>query len=158
MRRALLLAVTVLWFSGVGCDGPSAESPSHQAGSSQNGELVECAAGTEQGRRTAAGLEIQGEVAGAGQLWGLVQSDRVESAQPIKIVWKMTGDAALTLRATLDGGESIEPVWGPELHQASSWNRPGDEWGSGFRFPTPGCWRIVASRGEEHGQIALRVD
>ena len=58
-------------------------------------------------------MEIQGKVAGAGQLWILVQSDRIESAKPIKIVWKMTGRGVLTLRAARDDGDPVKPVGDP---------------------------------------------
>lgn len=33
--------------------------------------------------------------------------------------------------------------WGPTFHQSSNWDRqPGTEWGAGFVFDRPGCWRI----------------
>jgi hypothetical protein len=47
-------------------------------------------------------------------------------------------------------GKVVEPVWGPNVHGGSNWIRqPGREWGAGFVFPEPGCWRIrVGSRGD----------
>ena len=63
----------------------------------------------------------------------------------IKIVWRMTGsgDPAFTLIGP-DGSRAGVPHSGPH---GSNWQRPGDEWGSSFTFPQPGCWRIHVERG-----------
>jgi hypothetical protein len=67
----------------------------------------------------------------------------------VKIVFGMT-TFHRPLRAIGPNGESASPVWGPTLHGGSNWIRqPGSEWGAGFVFPEPGCWRIrVGSRGD----------
>jgi len=67
----------------------------------------------------------------------------------IKIVFGMT-TFHRPFRAIAPGGEALEPVWGPTFHGSSNWIRqPGAEWGAGFVFPTPGCWRIaVGSYGD----------
>ena len=65
--------------------------------------------------------------------------------RPFKIVWHMTGSGPLRLAATSPSGTTTGPASGPQ-EQGSNWNRPGDEWGSSFVFPEPGCWQIRASR------------
>jgi hypothetical protein len=63
----------------------------------------------------------------------------------IKIVFKLTGGAPSEFFAVAPDGRRTQPVWGPTIHSSSSWKRPGDEWGAGFVFSQPGCWRIHAS-------------
>jgi hypothetical protein len=74
----------------------------------------------------------------------------------VKIVWRMTGsgDPTFTLVAP-DGSRSAVPHSEPH---SSNWQRPGDEWGSIFHFPQPGCWRIHVERGQASADlwIALR--
>ena len=65
----------------------------------------------------------------------------------VKIVWRMTGRGDLRLRATGPSGGEVGPKPGSLIrHSSSNWPRPGDEWGSVFSFPEPGCWRIHARR------------
>jgi hypothetical protein len=43
---------------------------------------------------------------------------------------------------------------------ASSWgalNPPGDDYGSGWMFPKPGCWRIHAARDNVAGDVWFQV-
>lgn len=97
---------------------------------------------------TLAGDEVQGSAPSGTTLWGLLFSDYpLPRASEVKIVWRMTGDGDLTLGASGPGGRHVRPVWGPEPHGGSSWDRPGAEWGSGFRFPVAGCWTVEAARG-----------
>jgi hypothetical protein len=99
------------------------------------------------------------EIEGVGQgvtLWALGPTPR--RGQEVKIVWRMTGAGDLWIRAVGPGGTTLDPVWGPEPHYASTWHRPGDEWGTGWVFPITGCWIVQASRSEVGaGQLALRV-
>jgi hypothetical protein len=53
-------------------------------------------------------------------------------------------------------GTLIQPVW-HEYHESSTWERPGQEWGTGFNFPEPGCWTITVAYGDTRGTIALKV-
>ena len=40
------------------------------------------------------------------------------------------------------------PSSGPDPHPGgSNWQRPGDEWGTTFDFPQPGCWQLQVTRG-----------
>jgi len=81
----------------------------------------------------------------------------VWSDEDLKIVWRMTGSGDFSLTAQHTDGTMIEPIWGPEAHSGSSWRRPGDEWGTAFRFPKAGCWRILVKRGADTGQVDLLV-
>ncbi len=55
-----------------------------------------------------------------------------------------------------DGGR--QPlVFEPEAHSQSSYQRPGDEWGTGFRFVTHGCWHIHLARIGSSADVWLNV-
>lgn len=75
----------------------------------------------------------------------------------MKIVWRMTGQGALRLLAVNPQGIHLTPTEGPSEHGGSTWNRPGDEWGSAFRFPVPGCWVVGARRDVGAGEVTLSV-
>lgn len=77
--------------------------------------------------------------------------------EDVKIVWRMTGSGAFSLTAQHPDGTTINPIWGPEEHGGSSWDRPGEEWGTGLRFPKAGCWRVVVQRGSDLGEVDLLV-
>ncbi|MDX6324409.1 MAG: hypothetical protein QOK15_763, partial [Nocardioidaceae bacterium] len=49
------------------------------------------------------------------------------------------------------------PVWGPEAHSGSNWARPGEEWGTGFVFPTTGCWDLHVRSGGTTGDVWVKV-
>ena len=100
--------------------------------------------------------ERQGVGDGA-TLWALFFSDAVIAGQEIKVVWRMTGRGGLSISATGPGGKVVMPEWGPESHTGSSWNRPGDEWGTGWVFPVAGCWTINATRTTATGYLVVRV-
>lgn len=74
-----------------------------------------------------------------------------------KIAWQMTGASLLGLQAVGPNGTILSPTWGPELRTGSNSSRPGDEWGSGFDFPTAGCWTITASRQDVSANVAVLV-
>jgi hypothetical protein len=66
------------------------------------------------------------------------------AGKEIKVVFGMTSFHT-PFRAVADDGMTLAPVWGPAFHAGSNWDRqPGVEWGAGFVFPSPGCWRIAA--------------
>jgi hypothetical protein len=101
----------------------------------------------------------QNEVRGTpvrGQLWGLLFG-RLQAGQQVKIVWRMTGQDPIHLRAVGPDGRHIGPDWGPVRHGGSNWNRPGAEWGTGFTFPTAGCWRVHAARKNTAGNAWFQV-
>jgi hypothetical protein len=48
-------------------------------------------------------------------------------------------------------------IFGPEAHLASSYHRPGDEWGTGFEFDASGCWHIHLARRDASGDVWFTV-
>ena len=104
------------------------------------------------------GPEITGRGRGA-QLHGLIMVPRYPIAagrSTVKIVWRMTGSGPLKL-AAYDSAAAPAPRLGPEEHGGSNYRRPGDEWGSGYRFPRPGCYRLTARRTVGSAEAWLRV-
>jgi hypothetical protein len=69
----------------------------------------------------------------------------------------MTGRGDLAVSFTSPDGRPRPLVFGPEPHGASSYARPGDEWGTGFQFDQPGCWRIHLQRSTGSGDVWLTV-
>ena len=117
-----------------GCDPPSPRDPSTQGF-----------------------VDVFGTAVGGEELWALpflpagaswASSDAAVfddlAGKEVKIVFAMT-TYHQPFRAVGPDGATVMPVWGPEGHSGSSWDRqPGIEWGAGFVFSTPGCWRIRA--------------
>ncbi len=105
------------------------------------------------------GPEVIGWGSGA-QLWGLVQARRfplVASQDVVKIVWRMTGGGSLKSVAYSFNRKRLPLAWGPELHGGSNYDRPGIEWGAGYRFTEPGCYRLTARRATGTGVVWLRI-
>jgi hypothetical protein len=102
--------------------------------------------------------EAQGKATNA-ELWALFFADplAIHTKQEVKIVWRMTGDGDFHVVARHAGNREIKPVWGPEGHGSSNWNRPGGEWGTGFSFPTSGCWDLHATRDTAAGDVWIMV-
>ncbi len=102
--------------------------------------------------------EVQGR-SDTQSLWALLFPYHlpVWSDEDLKIVWRMTGTGDLSVKAQHTDGTVIQPIWGPEAHGGSNWERPGDEWGTGLHFTEPGCWRILVQRGTDTGEIDLLV-
>ena len=48
-------------------------------------------------------------------------------------------------------------TFGPEPHGGSSYQRPGEEWGTGFSFDAAGCWRIHLERSVGSGDVWLAI-
>ena len=101
--------------------------------------------------------EIQGEMQSGGELWALLFFQRAHVNEEAKIVWRITGEGGeFEAQAQSESGTIIQPVW-EAYHESSTWKRPGLEWGTGFNFPAPGCWRITVTYGETKGGISLDV-
>ena len=77
------------------------------------------------------------------------------TGQEVKIAWAMTGSGRFRVVAYGQGGQRLLPVWGPERHSGGNWVHPGGEWGTGFVFPSAGCWRIHARRAYPSNNIWL---
>jgi hypothetical protein len=104
------------------------------------------------------------EIHGAGdgiQMWGLVMAAKPFSAlhvhEDIKIVWRITGHGQLHLSSVDPHGRTHHLQWGPDLHLGSNYDRPGTEWGAGYRFSQPGCWTLRAVRGHATADAWVRV-
>ena len=95
-----------------------------------------------------------------GELWALLFFDRAASNTDLKFAWRITASGAgiyFHAQAQNENGKIILPIWGPEYHGGSSWQRPGIEWGTGFNFPEPGCWTVTITSGGTTGEIYLDV-
>jgi len=75
--------------------------------------------------------ELEGS-AGDVQLHGLVMAAPITVGKLVKIVWRMTGSGPLTATATDPDGQPLALEFGPTRHLSSNYNRPGDEWGTGY--------------------------
>ena len=69
----------------------------------------------------------------------------------------MTGNGPLKVVLNAPHGEPEPLTFGPEAHRVSSYQRPGDEWGTGFHFTTSGCWHIRLTRSDNMGDVWLQV-
>lgn len=99
-------------------------------------------------------IEIHG-TGYAAELWALTEP--LIAQRDVKIVWRMTGTGTLRLVAVDTRGARVEPRERPSPHGGSTWDRPGDEWGTIFFFPSPGCWTIEAQRDSGSGRLVVEV-
>jgi hypothetical protein len=71
-------------------------------------------------------------------MWGLIMLGGpvtpLRVGEDVKIVWRITGRGPLQLATVGPDGRHHPLQWGPQLHSGSSYTRPGDEWGAGYRF------------------------
>jgi hypothetical protein len=81
----------------------------------------------------------------------------IASTATVKIVWRMTGQGTLKHVGYSFHGKGIPLVWGPELHGGSNYARPGIEWGAGYRFTKPGCYRLTARRANGSAVVWMRI-
>jgi hypothetical protein len=104
-------------------------------------------------------LEIHGTAPTGTELWALIFGDGLplHTHGDTKIVWRMTGTGGIAFTANGPDGLQVGPSWGPDPHVGSSWDRPGDEWGTGFALPRVGCWEVFAVRGSTVGWVDLMV-
>jgi hypothetical protein len=93
-----------------------------------------------------------------GSIWALFFNPVPPTAnQEIKVVWRMTGAGDFTFQVSDMDGKTVPLVWGPEPHGSSSWNHPGNEVGTGFKFPHSGCWRIHVAKPAVDADLWLEV-
>jgi len=95
----------------------------------------------------------------SGSLYGIAMAPHVppQVGETLKIVWRMTGRGPLRVSFTDPAGHRVPLAFGPEPHVASTYRRPGDEWGTGFHFSRRGCWHIHLARTETRGDVWLQV-
>lgn len=90
------------------------------------------------------------ELRGTGSLWALLFPAEGQPTPTVgkefKIVWKIGGSGDVTFTASGPDDATTTPAWGPIGHGGSSWDRPGTEFGTGWVFPSAGCWQIEATR------------
>jgi hypothetical protein len=79
------------------------------------------------------------------------------ASKELKIVFRLTGDMDVTVRAVGPGDRVITPAWGPEWHGGSNFNAPGNEFGAGWQFTAPGCWDIQVTNRAGTADLVLRV-
>ena len=118
-----------------------------------------CATPTPFGKNGAAPHEVHGKSA-KGSLWGLALGPGhtpPRAGEELKIIWRMTGKGALHVVFTGPAGKRHPLVFGPERHPSSSYQRPGDEWGTRFRFTRRGCWHIHMARTNTSGDVWIDV-
>ncbi len=93
-----------------------------------------------------------------GELWGLLFEEApYRVGDEVKIAWRMTGNGDIRLSTTAPDGTRAPPAWGPEAHTGSNYDRPGDEWGAGYRFTQAGCWTLHAARDDTTADVWLIV-
>jgi hypothetical protein len=93
-----------------------------------------------------------------GSFWALFFTPVPPPAgKDVKVVWRMTGPGDFVFRVSDTGGSTIPLIWGPEGHGSSSWNHPGNEVGTGFNFPHPGCWDIHVAKPTLNADLWLDV-
>ena len=101
--------------------------------------------------------EIQADMNSEGEIWALLFFGTARANEDAKIVWRITGEGdGFEAQAQSEQGTILQPIW-KEFHEGSNWQRPGQEWGTGFNFPEPGCWTIEVTHGETTGTISLDV-
>lgn len=154
MRRATLLALALV-ATLAGCDAgsPRAAAPAQSATTAAPAPVQDCPEEPQDAE------EAHGGGPGT-DLWALFFFTQTPLRRNVetKIVWRMTGEGDLTMTAAGPDGARTEPVWGPEGHGGSTWVRPGDEWGTGWKFPSAGCWTVTAKRSSQGtATLTLRV-
>lgn len=81
----------------------------------------------------------------------------VISDEELKIVWRVGGEGEPTFHAEGPRGEIVSPMAGPTPHFGSTWNRPGDEWGTVWLLPSGGCWQLIVERAGRQTTLYLDV-
>jgi hypothetical protein len=76
-----------------------------------------------------------------------------------KVVIRVTGTGPLHINAIGPDQTPLDPSWTDPHTQGSSWSGvlPGDEWGTGWNFPIPGCWDMHVERGSVSGDVYFNV-
>ena len=156
-RFGVLALMAACLFSIVGCvpERAAGQPPASVNPSSGNSEFSSPQASD---CRLAKPQPALAEVKGS-NLWALVFAPLpIKAATETKIVWRMGGHGAIHIAAKTTDGTTARLTFGPEPHGGSSWYIPNtDEWGTGMIFPTPGCWRVQASRDGTRGDVYLLV-
>ena len=93
-----------------------------------------------------------------GTVWAVAQGQvPPEVGDTLKVVWRVTGSGPLHVTFTGPSGASKALDFGPERHLASTFRHPGAEWGTGFGFDAPGCWKIRVACAGTRATVRLTV-
>jgi len=86
--------------------------------------------------------EARGTATGT-TLWVLFEGGIPPVKTDAKLIWRLgTGfHEPLHIVGLGPQGLRLLPLFLQE-HGGSNWNRPGNEWGTGFHFPLAGCWDL----------------
>jgi hypothetical protein len=104
--------------------------------------------------------ETRGTALHGAELFGLVMPEQglpLRVDEQIKIVWRMTGRGPLVASATSPSGVPTPLTFGPEEHGGSNYLRSGQEWGTGYLFPEPGCWHLHFARDDTQGDVWFEI-
>lgn len=155
----LLLASALLLAGCSGSDGeqiaPAEVSPDREVSS---GSTPDISPPTQRGRSScleSARVPPDSALAAnsyGGQVWGL--GGRPTAGEQFKLVVRVGGAGELGATAVAPSGERFAAEQ-TLFHPASEWDRPGEEWGTVFSIPAPGCWRFRVSRDGVVGEFTL---
>ncbi len=110
--------------------------------------------------------EVRADASDGREVWALIFNGwelgfgvelRMPVGQEVKIVWRVPGEGDVSFHADGPDGEGVEPVWGPDRHLGSNWERPGDEYGTGWLIPSAGCWTLTVERGGAGASIGATM-
>ncbi len=105
------------------------------------------------------GLEVQGTTPGM-DLWILFLGGKSlpHTGLNVKILWKlgMSFDEPVQFVALGPNGQRLHPSF-LQRQFASSWHRPGAEWGTNFAFPSSGCWDMHVTGGNSVGDVYVVI-
>jgi hypothetical protein len=164
--RVGLLSVAAAIALITGCTGHARTPPASGSGSattSSANHAAQGAAGCDPASPITSTPSLGPEVQGTGDdatLYGLIMTQKpmpVRAHEDVKIVWRMTGSGPLRLSTVSPEATAVALRWGPEPHGGSNYERPGDEWGAGYLFTTPGCWHLRAQRTTGSADVWLVV-
>ncbi|MEN8239456.1 MAG: hypothetical protein ABFR53_09670 [Actinomycetota bacterium] len=129
--------------------------------------LGACSSGTEEcspAQTTSNAGEAQLETTDQFEAWSLWFTDipanqpvRIPQWDEVKVVWSVTGQGDFTVAVKHSNGTVIDPLFGPQPHDGSNWDAPGDEWGTGWAFTVEGCWTFTVTRGSEVATLSVEV-
>jgi hypothetical protein len=162
-RRGLVVAVVVTAMAApVGCSGASGDRPIADplaTTTAPSSSVDRCDVATPIDADNPRGPEVAGDATDA-TLYGLLFTEGplpIHVGEEVKIVWRMTGQGDVSIRFVDPAGRDRPLVFGPEPHGGSNYDRPGDEWGSGFLFDRVGCWQIHLERQVGVGDVWIDV-
>lgn len=156
-RYGVLAFIAAGLFMTMGCGPQRAAGPPTASVNPSSGNN-EVSAPQASDCRLASPQPALAEVKGS-NLWALVFAPLpIKAGTETKIVWRMGGHGDFHIAAKTTDATTARLTFGPQLHGGSTWYIPNtDEWGTGMVFPTPGCWRVYASRDGTRGDVYFLV-